>query len=66
MSIHARRRSCYRFYFKIGDWMINNLKISLEIRITYLLEKYLKPIFNFFGLMKKIKLLLFIQILLFV
>jgi hypothetical protein len=46
--------------------MINNFEVSLKIGIAYLLEKYLKSVFNFFSLMKKVEFLLFVQVLLFV
>jgi len=46
--------------------MVNNLQIGLKVCIAYLLEKNLKLVLYLLGLMKKVELFLFIEVLLFV
>ena len=59
MSIETAGGSGDRSDFEIGDRMIDDFKIGLEVGIVDLLEEDIEFIFDLFGLVEEIKLISF-------
>lgn len=58
MPIHATRRARDWSNFEVGDRMVDDFKVGLEVGVCDLLEEDSEFVFDFLGFMEEVELIL--------